>query len=110
MNGDKMADNPGLSDLGGMLKNLRNIQKELVKAQKELAKETVTAEASDGAVKVTVTGNQKVTGLEIDPKLLAESDAQELSRLLQEALNQALDDSRQLAQERLGPLSSGLGL
>lgn len=105
-----MAEKPGLGDLGGMLKNLRNMQKELVKAQKELANETVTAESADGAVKVTVTGDQRVTSLEIDPQLLAQGDSQRLSRLLQEAFNRALDDSRALAKERLGPLSAGLDL
>lgn len=105
-----MTDKPGLGDLGGMLKNLRNMQKDLVKVQKEMANESITAEAAGGAVKVTVTGDQRVTGLEIDASLLAAGDSQKLSRLLQEAMNQALDDSRKMAQERLGPLSSGLGL
>ena len=105
-----MAEKPGLGDLGGMLKNLRNVQKELVKAQKELANETVTAEAGGGAVKVTVTGDQRVTDLKIDAQLLTEGDSQKLSRLLQEAFNQALNDSRALAKERLGPLSAGMDL
>jgi hypothetical protein len=101
---------PGLGDLGGMLKQLKQMQGELVKAQKELAKETVTAEAGKGAVKVTVTGDQRVTALEIDPALVAAGDAKQLSRLLQEALNQALDDSREMAKKRLGPLSAGLNI
>lgn len=104
-----MADKtPGMGDLGGMLKQLKQVQSELVKAQKELTKETVTAEAGKGAVKVTVTGDQRVTALEIDPELAAAGDAEKLSRLLQEAFNQALDDSREMAKKRLGPLSSGL--
>lgn len=100
-----MTDNP---NLGGMLKQLRQMQKDLVQAQKELAKETVTAETGTGAVRVTVTGDQRVTDLQIDSSLLENGDAQKLSRLLQEAFNQALEDSRQLAQKRLGPLSSGM--
>lgn len=101
---------PGLGDLGGMLKQLKQMQGELMKAQKELAKQTVTAEAGDGAVKVTVTGDQRVTALEIAPDLVATGDAKKLSRLLQEAFNQALDDSREMAQKRLGPLSAGMNL
>jgi DNA-binding YbaB/EbfC family protein len=100
---DKM---PGLGDMGGMLKQLKQMQGELVKAQKELAKETVTAEAGKGAVKVTVTGDQRVTAVEIDPAVAG--DARKLSQLVQEAMNQALEDSREMAKKRLGPLSSGL--
>lgn len=99
---------PGLGDMGGMLKKLREMQDELVKAQKELAKETVTAEAGKGAVKVTVTGDQRVTDLQIDPALA--SDPRKLSQLIQEAMNKALDESRELAKKRLGPLSQGLNL
>jgi hypothetical protein len=101
---------PGLGDMGGMLKQLRQMQGELVKAQKELAKETVTAEAGKGAIKVTVTGDQRVTDLQIDPELMNASDMRKLSQLLQEAMNKALDESRELAKNRLGPLSQGLNL
>lgn len=104
---DKM---PGLGDMGGMLKQLRQMQSELVKAQKELAKETVTAEAGQGAVKITVSGDQRVTSLEIDPALFSAGDSKKLGKLVQEAMNKALDDSRELAKKRLGPLASGLNV
>lgn len=100
----------GLGDMGGMLKQLRELQGELAKAQKELAKETVTAEAGKGAVRVTITGDQRVTALEIDPVLIAANDAKKLTQLLQEAFNNALNDSREMAKKRLGPLSGGLNL
>lgn len=101
-------NNPG--DIAGMLKQLRELQGELVKAQKELAKETVVGEAGKGAVHVTVTGDQRVTNLEIDPNLFNSGDAAKLTQLLQEAFNNALNDSRELAKKRLGPLSGGLNL
>jgi hypothetical protein len=103
---DKM---PGLGDMAGMLKQLRELQGELERAQKELTKTSVSAEAGDGAVKVTITGDQRVTGLEISPDLVA-GDAKRLSNLVQEAMNKALNDSRQMAKDRLGPLSAGLNL
>lgn len=99
---------PGLGDMAGMLKQLRQVQAELLKTQKELARETVTAETGKGAVKVTVTGDQRVKDLVIDPSLA--QDSERLVNLLQEALNMALDESRELAKKRLGPLSQGLNL
>lgn len=101
---------PGLGDMGGMLKQLRQMQDELVKAQKELAKETVTGEAGKGAVRVTVTGDQRVTDLQIDQALLSAGDVSKLTQLVQEAMNKALEESRELAKKRLGPLSQGLNL
>jgi DNA-binding YbaB/EbfC family protein len=103
---DKM---PGLGDMAGMLKQLRQMQGELAKAQKELAKETVSAEAGKGQVRVTVTGDQRVTDVVIDPALMAAGDARKLSELVQEAFNKALNESREMAKKRLGPLAGGLG-
>lgn len=101
---------PGLGDMAGMLKQLREMQGELVKAQKELAKETVTGESGKGAVRVTVTGDQRVTDLQIEPSLLVDGDAKKLSHLIQEAMNHALNESREMAKKRLGPLTGGLGM
>ena len=91
-----------------MLKQLRQMQKDLQKAQKQLAKENVSAEAEDGAIRVTITGDQRVTELHINEELIANTDAAKLASILQKTFNQALEESRNLAQERLGPLSSGL--
>lgn len=96
---------PGLGDMGGMLKQLRQLQGDLVKAQKELAKETVTAEVADGAIKIVITGDQRLTSLEISPEAAADPN---LSKLLMEGFNDALEASRQMAKDRLGPLSQGL--
>ena len=104
-----MDKKPGLGDMAGMLKQLRQMQGELAKAQKELANETVTAETGKGAVKITVSGDQRVTDLQIDPALLTAVDARKLSLLVQEAFNKALHESREMAKKRLGPLASGLG-
>lgn len=104
---DKM---PNLGDMAGMLKQLRQMQGELAKAQKELANETVTGEAGKGAVRITVTGDQRVTDLQIDPSLIVEGDAKKLVQFIQEAANHALDESRELAKKRLGPLTGGLGM
>lgn len=97
---------PGLGDMGGMLNQLRQLQGDLVKAQKELAKETVTAEVADGAVKIVITGDQRITSLEISPEVAG--DPQKLAKLLMEGVNEALEASRQMAKDRLGPLSQGL--
>ena len=94
--------------MGGMLKQLRKMQKDLVKAQKELARESVIAEIEDGSIRVTISGDQKLTDLYISPEYFAASDDKKLSAALQTAFNQALEASRELAKDRLGPLSQGL--
>lgn len=93
---------------GGMMGQLQKLQEQLAEAQARLAEETVTASAGGGVVKVTVTGDQRCRGVEIDPELLKDADVDMLQDLILTALNSALDKSRELAAERMGPLASGL--
>lgn len=93
---------------GGMMAQLQRMQQQLAEAQAALAEETVTATAGGGAVKVTMTGDQKCKLVEISPELLKEADAEMLQDLVLSAVNLALESARELAAEKLGPLAGGL--
>jgi DNA-binding YbaB/EbfC family protein len=99
---------PGLGGQGGMMQQLQRMQQQLAEAQAKLAEETVTASAGGGAIKVTMTGDQKCREVVIDPELLKDIDAEMLQDLVLSAVNMALDQSRELASQRLGPLAGGL--
>ena len=92
----------------GMMQQLQQMQQQMAEAQEQLAEETVTATAGGGAIKVTVTGDQKCTAVEIAPEFLEDIDVEMLQDLVLSAVNMALDKSRELAAERMGPLASGL--
>jgi nucleoid-associated protein EbfC len=92
----------------GMMGQIQKLQEQLQEAQAKLADETVSGTAGGGAVKVTVTGDQRCTSVEIDPDLLKDGDAEMVQDLLMAAFNNALEASRELAAERLGPLAGGL--
>lgn len=93
---------------GGMMAQIQRMQQQLAEAQARLAEETVTATAGGGAIKIIMSGDQKCKAVEISADLLREADAEMLQDLLLSAVNLALDQSRQLASERLGPLAGGL--
>ena len=93
---------------GGMMQQLQKLQKQMEEEQAKLADEVVTATAGGGAIKVTMTGDQKCREVVIDPELLKDADAEMLQDLVLSAVNMALDQSRELANQRLGPLSGGL--
>lgn len=94
----------------GMLQQLQQMQEQVIKAQAELASEEVSGAAGGGSVRVTVTGDQRCTAVEIDAALLQEGDVEMLQDLILAALNNALEESRQLAFKRLGPLSGGISV
>jgi DNA-binding YbaB/EbfC family protein len=92
----------------GMMQQIQRLQQQMAEAQERLAVETVSATAGGGAVKVTVTGDQKCQSVEIAPELLKEADAEMLQDLILTAVNLALDKSRELQQQVMGPLAGGL--
>jgi DNA-binding YbaB/EbfC family protein len=92
----------------GMMQQFQRLQQQLAEAQEKLAEETVTATSGGGAVKVSMTGDQKCKGIEIAPELLKDADAEMLQDLVLTAVNLALDQSRKLAEDRLGPITGGL--
>jgi DNA-binding YbaB/EbfC family protein len=91
-----------------MMQQLQRLQQQMAEAQEHLAQETVTATAGGGAVKVVMTGNQKCQSVEIDPALLKEADAEMLQDLVLTAVNLALEKSRELQEQTMGPLAGGL--
>jgi nucleoid-associated protein EbfC len=93
---------------GGMMQQLKMMQEQMESVQAKLAEETVTATVGGGAVKVVMTGDQHCREVVIDPDLLADADAEMLQDMLLSAVNMALDKSRELASERMGPLAGGL--
>ena len=93
---------------GGMMQQLQKLQKQMEDAQAQLALETVTATAGGGAIKVTMTGDQKCQSVEISPDLLKDADPEMLQDLILSVVNMALDQSRELQQKLMGPLAGGL--
>jgi len=100
---------PGGGGGGGMMNQIKRLQEQMEAVQAQLAEETVTATVGGGAIKVTMTGDQKCKAVEVDPELLKDLDAEMLQDMLLSAVNMALDQSRQLQADRMGPLTGGLG-
>jgi DNA-binding YbaB/EbfC family protein len=92
----------------GMMGQLQKLQEQIQQMQEQLAVETVTATAGGGVVKITMTGDQQCKAVAIDPEILKEPDVEMLQDLVLTAFNNALEASRQMAADRLGPLAGGL--
>ncbi|MBI4101109.1 YbaB/EbfC family nucleoid-associated protein [Candidatus Microgenomates bacterium] len=83
---------------------------ELKKLQSQLAKEVVEVEAGDGAVKIQISGEQKVKKVILDPAKLDQNDTAKLEHWLESAITQAITKSQQIAAEKMKSLSGGLGI
>lgn len=79
------------------------------KLQKQLQKEIITVEAGEGAVKVEITGEQKIKKIHIDPDMVELDDIGQLERWVEEAVKDAISQSQKLAAEKMQPLMGSLG-
>ena len=79
------------------------------KIQKDLQKEIITVTKGDGAVKVEITGEQKLKKIHIDPDYVDLDDIHELERWLEDAVKEAIQDSQKLAAEKMQPMMGALG-
>jgi DNA-binding YbaB/EbfC family protein len=98
----------GAGGQAGMMQQLQRLQQQMADAQEKLAAETVSATSGGGAVTVTMTGDQKCQSVEIAPDLLQDADAEMLQDLVLTAVNLALEKSRELQAQVMGPLAGGL--
>jgi DNA-binding YbaB/EbfC family protein len=98
----------GGANNAAMMQQFKKLQEQMEMAQVKLADETVTATVGGGAVKVTMTGDQHCKAVIIEPDLLKDADAEMLQDMLLSCVNLALDQSRKLTEERMGPLAGGL--
>jgi len=79
------------------------------KLQKELQKQIIVVEKGDGAVKVEITGEQKIKKIHIDPDYVDLEDIGELERWLEDAIKEAIQTSQKLAAEKMQPMMGALG-
>jgi DNA-binding YbaB/EbfC family protein len=79
------------------------------KVQKELAKLIIPIEAGDGAVRVEMTGEQKVKRVEIDPERVDTDNIEELERWLEDAFRLAITEAQKQAAEKMRPFMGALG-
>ncbi len=78
------------------------------KLQKELQREIITAEAGDGAVRVEITGEQKIKKIHIEPDKVNLEDIGQLEMWVEEAVKDAIVRSQKLAAEKMQPMMGAL--
>ena len=97
----------GMANLQRMAQQM---QQEMARVQSELEAATVDGSAGGGVVKATVTGKQEIVSVTIDPAAVDPADVDMLQDLIVAAINDALRESRQVAEEKMAAVTGGLRL
>jgi DNA-binding YbaB/EbfC family protein len=97
--------------MGNLQRVALQMQQEMERIQAELAEAEVEGSAGGGVVHAVATGKQSIVSITIDPSAVDADDVEMLQDLVTAAVNEALDASRRLAEQKMGALTamSGLG-
>ena len=94
--------------MGNLAKMAQQMQQELVRIQGELETMTIDGSAGGGVVKAVVTGKQELVSVTIDPSAVDPEDVDMLQDLIVAAINDALGNSRRVAEEKMSAVTGGL--
>ena len=97
-------------NMNQMLKQVQKMQADMMKAQEDLANETVEASAGGGMVTVKITGDLVVKEVRIDPGAVDPEDVELLQDMVLAAVNEAVRQAQELAANKMGGLTGGMDL
>ena len=103
---------PGLGSSGGMggANPLAAAQEMFAKAQEELQAQSVEGTAGGGAVRVTMSGDQKIQAIKINPEVVDPEDVDMLQDLIMAAIGDASERASEMQQQSLSAITGGLNL
>lgn len=102
---------PGRSSMGGGGTNpLAAAQEMLAKAQQELQATEIEGTAGGGAVRVKMSGEQKILGITIQPDVVDPEDVEMLQDLIMAAIGDAASRADELQAQSFGAITGGLNL
>jgi len=91
-----------------MMNQLRKMQQEMTKAQEEIQNATVDGAAGGGAVKVTMTGDFRLTAIALDKTAVDPEDVETLEDLIVAAFNDARAKAEEFAAKRMSAATGGI--
>lgn len=101
--------------IAGLMKDKERLRETVERFREKTARLSVTGEAGGGAVRVTVSGQLRITAVHLDPALIAGLQSGEGGRamaqsLIRDATNDALTRAQALIHEELNREAQSLGL
>ena len=92
------------------MKQAARMQQQMEQTQAQLASQTVEATSGGGAVKVTAKCDGSLSGISIKPEAINPEDAQLLEDMILTAVNQALNEAKEIASAEMGKVTGGMNL
>lgn len=97
-----------MNNMNQMMKQVKKMQAQMLKAQEELEHKTVEGSAGGGVVNVVANGHKKILNIEIKPEVVDPDDIEMLQDLVLTAVNDALNKAEELANADMGKYTGGM--
>lgn len=97
-------------DMKQMMRQAQKMQKELNKAQEEIATMSFEATAGGGMVTAVASGDMAITSLTIDPDAVDPEDVEMLQDMVVAAVNEALRGVSELSNQRMSAVTGGMNI
>lgn len=99
-----------MKNIGNMLKQAQQMQKQMEAMQEKMADERFEGSAGGGMVKAVVDGKQQIKEIKLDPKVLEEDDVTLVEDLIVTAVSEAQRSAEAKMAETMGRLTGGMKL
>ncbi|MFC6333923.1 YbaB/EbfC family nucleoid-associated protein [Paenibacillus septentrionalis] len=97
-----------MNNMNQMMKQVKKMQAQMLKAQEELENKTFEGTAGGGVVSVVVNGHKKVLSVELKPEAVDPDDIEMLQDLVLTAVNDALTQAEEGANADMGKFTGGM--
>ncbi|MCA0758295.1 YbaB/EbfC family nucleoid-associated protein [Paenibacillus sp. N4] len=97
-----------MNNMNQMMKQVKKMQDQMMKAQEQLESKTVEGTAGGGVVTVTANGHKKILNIAIKPEAVDPDDVEMLQDLVLTAVNDALAKVDELANKDMGKFTGGM--
>jgi DNA-binding YbaB/EbfC family protein len=100
----------GSGGMAQLMKQANQMQIRMKKLQEELATRTFDGTAGGGAVKVTVTGENKIQNVTISNDVVKAGDVEMLQDLVMAAVNDAITLAKDTSSKEMEKISGGMNI
>lgn len=97
-----------MNNMNQMMKQVKKMQEQMMKAQEELGTKTIEGTAGGGVVTVSINGHKKLLDVKIKPEAVDPEDIEMLQDLILTAVNDALGKADELANQDMGKYTGGM--
>lgn len=97
-----------MNNMNQMMKQVKKMQEQMMKAQEELGGKVIEGSAGGGVVTATVNGHKKVLSIVIKPEAVDPEDVDMLQDLVLTAVNDAMTKAEELANNDMSKFTGGM--